>query len=149
MLRPSSFGDQINHRACEKTDTYVNQEAQRDSSTCSPMTPAGTLVLSDVHMIDADDQPMSSTHHDPEEREACIDLGVMKLQGKTAHLYACERLVIARFVDPPGETRAKHMHALSFESDVFLLAAFRLYLDRVGVAPLPEDEFHDVPSLEC
>ena len=72
----------------------------------------------------------------------------MQLHGKTAHLYACERMVIARFVNPPGETRAKHMHALTFESDVFLLAAFRLYLDRVGAAPLPDELVDGDRALE-
>lgn len=77
--------------------------------------------------------------------ESCIDLGVMQVHGCTAQLYACERLLIARFIDPPGETRAQHMHKLTFESDVFLLAAFRLYLDHVGAAPLPNGLGQDDP----
>lgn len=79
----------------------------------------------------------------------CVALGEMRLDDRSAELYVCDDLLIACFNDPPGDVRAQHMYRLTFESDVFLLAAFRLYLDRTGKVPLPEDGPEGDVPLEC
>lgn len=90
--------------------------------------------------------PTETTHSD--RADHVIDLGEMYADGRTARLFAVENLVIARFSEPPGETRAQPMHRLTFESDVFLLAAFRLYLDHVGRVPMRADRGGST-ALEC
>lgn len=82
-------------------------------------------------------------------RDDYIDLGAMTLGEKTAQLYVCYDLVIARFEGRPGGVQAQHMYRLTFESDVFLLAAFRLYLDYAGKIPMPAIDAGGEPPLEC
>jgi len=73
----------------------------------------------------------------------------MQLGDRAADLYVCDDLVIACFSDPPGCVQAQHMYRLTFESDVFLLAAFRLYLDHVGKVPMPKPDTGGDTSLQC
>ena len=64
--------------------------------------------------------------------DRCTCLGQATINDRTADLFVCDDLVVARFGDEPGEAEAEHMHSLGVESDVFLLAAYRLYLDSLG-----------------
>lgn len=103
------------------------------------------------HRVEQGDSFVSSGPHnfDPGSREDCVDLGTMQLADRTAVLYVCDDLVIACFSDPPGGVLAQHMYRLTFESDVFLLAAFRMYLDHVGKAPMPSPDVAGDAPLEC
>lgn len=73
----------------------------------------------------------------------------MRLDDREAELFACGDLLIACFNDPPGGVQAQHMYRLTFESDVFLLAAFRIYLDRTGKVPMPEIDLEGDDALQC
>jgi hypothetical protein len=64
--------------------------------------------------------------------DRCHCLGHMSLNGKSADLFVCDSVAIARFGDGPEDYLAAHLSSLSARSDVFLLAAFRLYLDARG-----------------
>ena len=86
---------------------------------------------------------------DPHVREDCMELGSMRIDDREAELFACDGLLIACFTDPPGGVQAQHMYRLTFESDVFLLAAFRIYLDRTGKVPMPELDLEGEDALEC
>lgn len=64
--------------------------------------------------------------------DRCTCLGQATINDETADLFVCDDLVVARFGDEPGQAEAEHMYSLSLESNAFLLAAHRLYLDSVG-----------------
>lgn len=62
----------------------------------------------------------------------CTCLGRMDVNGQSADLFVCDGVAIARFSDDPEDYLAAHLTSLSAHSNVFLLAAFRLYLDARG-----------------
>ncbi|HEX7005276.1 MAG TPA: hypothetical protein VF168_13920 [Trueperaceae bacterium] len=64
--------------------------------------------------------------------ERCTCLGRATINGVSADLFVCDDLVVARFGDEPGQAEAEHIHNLELESNPFLLAAHRLYLDSLG-----------------
>jgi hypothetical protein len=78
-----------------------------------------------------------------------MELGEMRVGDREADLFACGDLLIACFRNPPGGVHAQHMYRLTFESDVFLLAAFRIYLDRTGKVAMPEIDLEREESLQC
>jgi hypothetical protein len=73
----------------------------------------------------------------------------MSLNGKSADLFVCDGVAIARFSDQPEDYLAAHLSSLSAHSDVFLLAAFRLYLDARGeTAPRSALRHGPTPPLQ-
>ena len=78
----------------------------------------------------------------------CACLGHATINGESADLFVCAETVIARFSDAPDDYRATHVSQLSATSDVFLLAAFRLYLDTRGEAARYEPALHPARTLQ-
>ena len=64
--------------------------------------------------------------------ERCTCLGQATINERTADLFVCDDLVVARYGDEPGESEAEHIHSLKLETSPFLLLAYRLFLDRSG-----------------
>ena len=65
--------------------------------------------------------------------ENCLNLGEVVINGASANTFVCGTFVVAQFSDDPGDYVAEHLVKLSMTSNVFLLTAFRLYLDVRGV----------------
>ncbi len=80
--------------------------------------------------------------------EKCTCLGYATINDESADLFVCAETVIARFSDAPDDYRATHISQLSATSDVFLLAAFRLYLDARGEQPYHEPAIHPLQSMQ-
>lgn len=57
-------------------------------------------------------------------------LGEVVINGVRAELFVHDGVALARFSDHPDDYEAAHLKSLSVMSNVFLLVAFRLYLDR-------------------
>ncbi|MEX2536535.1 MAG: hypothetical protein WD273_13145 [Trueperaceae bacterium] len=77
--------------------------------------------------------------------DRCSCLGQATLNDRTADLFVCEDLVVARYGDEPGEAEAEHIHNLGLESSPFLLAAYRLYLDENGKTAFAGTAVHPKP----
>jgi hypothetical protein len=65
----------------------------------------------------------------------CECLGQATINGVTADLFFCADTVIAHFSDRPDDYVATHISHLNAFCNVFLLAAFRLHLDKQGFEP--------------
>ena len=63
----------------------------------------------------------------------CLSLGEVVINGVKAQTFVCGASVVAQFSDDPDDYVAAHLVKLSMTSNVFLLTAFRLYLDARGV----------------
>lgn len=90
------------------------------------------------------------SHVSPQYRhycKKCACLGQATINGVSADLFVCAETVIAKFSDAPDDYRATHVNQLSAHSDVFLLAAFRLYLDTKGEQPHYEPAIHAQEAL--
>jgi hypothetical protein len=72
----------------------------------------------------------------------CTCLGEVVVNGRGANLFVCGDTVIARFGDDPGDYEASHLSALTALSSIYLLAAFRLYLDARGEKPARSAALH-------
>ena len=59
----------------------------------------------------------------------CSCLGEVVINDVRADVFVCDDIVIARFSERPDDYEAQHLNKLTMESNVFLLTAFRLYLD--------------------
>jgi len=59
----------------------------------------------------------------------CTCLGEVVINDVRADVFVCDDIAIARFSDHPDDYEAQHLKKLSMHSSVFLLTAFRLYLD--------------------
>ena len=57
-------------------------------------------------------------------------LGEVVVNGVHAELFVCDGIALARFSSHPDDYAAAYLKNLSVTSNVFLLVAFRLYLDR-------------------
>lgn len=62
----------------------------------------------------------------------CNCLGEVVVNDTAADLFVCDDTVIARFGDEPDNYEASHLSQLSATSSIFLIAAFRLYLEARG-----------------
>jgi hypothetical protein len=80
--------------------------------------------------------------------EKCACLGQATVNGVSADLFVCADTVIARFSNRPDDYVATHVAKLSAFSNVFLLAAFRLYLDAQGRVPEYAPVTHHQGSLQ-
>lgn len=80
--------------------------------------------------------------------DRCTCLGQATMNERTADLFVCDDLVVARYGDEPGEAEAEHIHNLDLESSAFLLAAFRLYRDESGKAPVHGSAVHPTEPLK-
>lgn len=64
---------------------------------------------------------------------SCLYLGEVIVNSVKADTFVCKMEVIARFSDEPGDFVLEHLMKLSMTSNIYLLTAFRLYLDKRGV----------------
>ena len=80
---------------------------------------------------------MSAASNPPYEHggDACRYLGEVIINSVRADTFVCGMKVVARFSDAPDDFVEEHLVKLSMTSNVFLLTAFRLYLDVRGVTP--------------
>ncbi len=77
----------------------------------------------------------------------CECLGQATINGVTADLFFCSGTVIAHFSDQPEDYVATHIGHLTAFCNVFLLAAFRLHLDKQGLTPEYIPALHPVQAL--
>lgn len=75
-------------------------------------------------------------------RSDCDCLAQVTINDRSADVFVCNDLIIARFSNHPDDYEASHMAQLTFTSNVFLLVAFRLYLEARGGA---NGEPHSAP----
>ena len=80
--------------------------------------------------------------------DACTCLGEVSVNGVSADLFVCEGVVIARFGDAPDDYVASHLTQLTARSNIFLLAAFRLYLDARGESAARPQLLHEARPLQ-
>lgn len=74
---------------------------------------------------------------DAKTQQSCSErsrLGEAVINGVRAELFVCDDIVLARFSTHPDDYEAAHLRSLTVTSNVFLLVAFRLYLDRQATA---------------
>lgn len=64
-------------------------------------------------------------------------LGKATVDGVNADLFVFSDIVLARFSSHPDDYEAAHLKSLTITSNVFLLVAFRLYLDRLHAGQHP------------
>ena len=70
---------------------------------------------------------------DEQGDKPCIYLGNVVINDVRADTFVCGMKVVARFGDDPDDFITEHLVKLSMTSNIFLLTAFRLYLDVRGV----------------
>jgi hypothetical protein len=80
--------------------------------------------------------------------QKCECLGQATVNSVTADLFICAQTVTNRFSDRPDDHVATHISHLNAFSDVFLLAAFRLYLDAQGFKSEYVPAIHPVSTLK-
>lgn len=66
-----------------------------------------------------------------------VFLGETTVNGVHADLFVFSDIVLARFSSHPDDYEAAHLKSLTITSNVFLLVAFRLYLDRLHAGQQP------------
>ena len=80
--------------------------------------------------------------------DKCYCLGHIVVNGKGADLFVCADTVIARYSDDRDDYEATHMAKITALSSVFLLAAFRLYLEHRGERAVQANLIHASKSLQ-
>ena len=80
--------------------------------------------------------------------ESCDCLGEVVINDVRADVFVCEDIVLARFSASPDDYEAAHLHTLTMSSNVFLLTAFRLYLDKKGGEMHPQALMPTVQPLQ-
>ena len=78
----------------------------------------------------------------------CTCLGEIIINDIRADAFVCDDIVIARFSDNPDDYEAQHLKKLTMHSNVFLLTAFRLYLDAQSDVIAPPGIRHDARSIQ-
>ena len=74
-------------------------------------------------------------------------LGEVVINDVRADIFVTEDLVIARFSEQPDDYEAQHLSQITMESNVFLITAFRLYLDERRKT-VPQGQLLGGPSLQ-
>ena len=79
---------------------------------------------------------------------SCDCLGEIIINDVRADVFVCEDIVLARFSSRPDDYEAAHLQSLTMSSNVFLLAAFRLYLDKRETQNVPAGIMHSARPLQ-
>jgi hypothetical protein len=72
----------------------------------------------------------------------------MVVNDRGADLFVCGDTVIARYSDKADDYEATHMAKITALSSVYLLAAFRLYLEHRGEKAIQASLIHASKSLQ-
>lgn len=78
----------------------------------------------------------------------CTCLGEVVINDVRADVFICDDIAIARFSDHPDDYEAQHLKQLTMHSNVFLLTAFRLYLEVQNDVPVSAGIKHEARALQ-